>query len=79
MDELIGFVTGSNNRQKVLSILGSKGPADADRIAKITHIFKPSAEKLLNELIEKELIEKKGEMYQLTKLGEDINGEIHTL
>ncbi|AEH61626.1 conserved hypothetical protein [Methanosalsum zhilinae DSM 4017] len=79
MDELIGFVTGSNNRQKLLGLLGSKGEADADRIAKMMHVFRPSVEKILDELMERKLVEKKGEVYQLTELGEEVNGRIHAL
>jgi predicted transcriptional regulator len=54
MEELVGFVTGNNNRTKLLSLLGSKKDMDAERIAKIMHIFKPSVDKIIEELVEKE-------------------------
>ena len=69
MNELIGFVNGSNARQKVLSLLASKGEMEGKRIAKTLHIVYPSMEKTLGELEEKELVSKKEEIYTLTENG----------
>lgn len=69
MNELIGFVNGSNARQKVLSLLASKGEMEGKRIAKTLHIVYPSMEKTLGELEEKELVSKKEEVYSLTENG----------
>ena len=35
MNELIGFVNGNNVRQKVLSLLASKGEMEGKRISKL--------------------------------------------
>jgi predicted transcriptional regulator len=69
MNELIGFVNGSNIRQKILSLLSSKGPMEGKRISKTLRIVHPTVEKALEELEEKKLIEKKGETYSLTETG----------
>ncbi len=69
MNELIGFVNGNNVRQKVLSLLSSKGEMDGKRIAKTLRIVYPTIAKTLEELEEKELITKKEEMYSLSETG----------
>jgi len=79
MDELIGFVTGNNNRQKLLALLGSKGSVDAARIVKIMHLAHPFTDKILDELMEKELIVKEDELYQLTELGTTVERRIHNI
>ncbi len=79
MEELVGFVTGNNNRKKLLSLLGSKKDMDAERIAKTMHIFRPSVDKIIEELVEKELIEKQEDNYRLTELGVNVERIIHNL
>lgn len=79
MEELVGFVTGNNNRKKLLSLLGSKKDMDAERIAKTMHIFRPSVDKIIEELVEKELIEKQENNYRLTELGVNVERMIHNL
>jgi len=79
MDELIGFVTGNNNRQKLLALLGSKGSVDAARIVKIMHLARPFTDKILDELMEKKLIVKEDELYQLTELGTAVERRIHNI
>jgi predicted transcriptional regulator len=69
MNELIGFVNGNNIRQKVLSLLSSKGEMEGKRIAKTLRVVYPTIAKTLDELEEKELIAKKEEMYSLTETG----------
>lgn len=79
MEELVGFVTGNNNRKKLLSLLGSKKDMDAERIAKTMHIFRPSVDKIIEELIGKELVERQGGNYRLTELGATVERIIHNL
>lgn len=69
MNELIGFVNGNNVRQKVLSLLSSKGEMEGKRIAKTLRVVYPTIAKTLEELEEKELITKQEEMYSLTETG----------
>ncbi|WP_321419757.1 helix-turn-helix domain-containing protein [uncultured Methanomethylovorans sp.] len=79
MEELVGFVTGNNNRKKLLSLLGSKKDLDAERIAKTIHIFRPSVDKIIEELVEKGLIERQESNYRLTELGIAVERMIHNL
>ena len=79
MDELIGFVTGNSNRQKLLELLGSKNKIDGERISKTMHIARPVTDKILEELVGKELIAKEGELYQLTELGTTVERRIHNI
>lgn len=79
MEELVGFVTGNNNRKKLLSLLGSKKDMDAERIAKTMHIFRPSVDKIIEELVGKELVEREGDNYRLTELGVTVERMISNL
>ncbi|MCK5643412.1 MAG: transcriptional regulator [Gammaproteobacteria bacterium] len=79
MDELIGFVTGNNTRQKILALLGSKGELDSARIAKTTHIVPLAVNSVLAELLEKELVVKTNELYQLTELGGAVERQVHNM
>lgn len=69
MNELIGFVNGNSIRQKVLSLLASKGEMEGKRISKTLRVAYPTIAKTLEELEEKELIAKKEEDYLLTETG----------
>lgn len=69
MNELVGFVNGNNVRQKVLSLLSSKGEMEGQRIAKTLRVVYPTVAKTLEELEEKELITKKEEIYSLSETG----------
>ncbi|MGB9929935.1 MAG: winged helix-turn-helix domain-containing protein [Methanosarcina sp.] len=79
MNELIGFVNGNNVRQKVLSLLSSKGEMDGKRISKTLRIVYPTIAKTLEELEEKALITKKEEMYSLTETGVKIERMIQNI
>jgi predicted transcriptional regulator len=69
MNELVGFVNANSVRQKVLSLLSSKGEMEGERIAKTLRVVYPTIAKTLEELEEKELIVKKEELYYLTETG----------
>lgn len=69
MNELIGFVNGNSVRQKVLSLLASKGEMEGKRISKTLRVVYPTIAKTLEELEEKDLIAKKEEIYFLTETG----------
>ncbi|MDQ1275139.1 MAG: hypothetical protein QG610_712 [Euryarchaeota archaeon] len=72
MNELIGFVNGNNVRQKVLSLLASKGEMEGKRISKTLRVVYPTIAKTLEELEEKDLVAKKEEIYVLTETGTKI-------
>jgi predicted transcriptional regulator len=69
MNELVGFVNANSVRQKVLSLLSSKGEMEGERIAKTLRAVYPTVAKILEELEEKELITKKEDTYSLTETG----------
>jgi predicted transcriptional regulator len=79
MEELIGFVTGNKNRQKLLSLLGSRHELDAEKLARNMHIARPSVDKIVEELIEKELIMQENDMYRLTELGEALERRVQSI
>ncbi len=67
MEELIGFVASNHKASKILAVLDSKGAMDAASIAKTTRIV--GADKSIEELVSKKLIENKGGKYELTEMG----------
>jgi predicted transcriptional regulator len=79
MNELVGFVNANSVRQKVLSLLSSKGEMEEERIAKTLRIVSSTVAKTLEELEEKELITKKEEMYSLTETGAKVEKMIQQI
>lgn len=79
MEELMGFVTGNKNRQKLLALLGSKHQLDAVKLAKNMHIAQPSVDKIVDELLEKNLVKKEGNFYMLTELGETLERKVQNI
>ena len=79
MEEMMGFVTGNTNRQKLLEMLGSKGDLETSRIAKNMHLAQPSVNRLVKELMEKELVVEKEGKCSLTELGTTIERKVQNL
>ena len=52
LNDLIGFVNGNNIRQKVLSLLSSKGEMEGKRLSKTLRVAHPTIAKTLEELEE---------------------------
>lgn len=75
----MGFITGNKNRQKLLSLLGSRGQLEGVRIAKNMHIAKISADKILEELAEKDLIVEENGFYKLTELGTTVERSVQSI
>lgn len=76
MDEMMGFVLGNSQRERVIQVLGSKGPMSAEKIAKIERITPPTIRKVLQELDEKDLIEESDGRWCLTEKGVEIEKEL---
>lgn len=79
MEDLIGFVSGNKNRQKLLALLGSKNKLDAEKMAKNMHVAYPSVNKIIQELLEKDLIKQDENTYSLTELGESVERRIQSI
>jgi predicted transcriptional regulator len=79
VEEIMGFVTGNTNRQKLLEMLGSKGELETSRIAKNMHLAQPSVNRLVEELIEKELVVENESKCSLTELGTTIERKVQNL
>ncbi len=67
MEELIGFVASNHKASKILAVLDSKGAMDGATIAKTTRVV--GADKSIEELVSKKLIENKSGKYELTEMG----------
>ncbi|QLC51125.1 transcriptional regulator [Methanolobus zinderi] len=79
MEDLIGFVSGNKNRQKLLALLGSKHSLDADKMAKNMRVASPSVNKIIGELLERNLIKRDNGSYSLTELGESVEKRIQSI
>lgn len=75
-DQNVGFIMGSNQRQRVLQVLGSKGALSANRIAKIEHIPAPGIRRTLEELTERNIVVEKEGLWSLTDLGIELEKEM---
>ncbi|MCX8207166.1 MAG: transcriptional regulator [Methanothrix sp.] len=76
MDELMGFVLGNSQRERVIQVLGSKGPMSTEKIAKIERITPPAIRKVLQDLSERGLIEEADDAWRLTDKGVELEREL---
>lgn len=76
MDDMIGFVIGNSQRERVIQVLGSKGPLSMERIAKIERMTPPTIKRVLQELAEKGLIAESGGVWSLSERGVEIEKEL---
>jgi predicted transcriptional regulator len=75
-DQNVGFIMGSNQRQRVLQVLGAKGALSADKIAKIDHTPVPGVRKTLEELTARNVVAEKEGVWSLTDLGMELEKEM---
>ncbi len=74
MEELIGFAASNQKLSKILAVLDSKGPMDSKTIAKTARIV--GADKSIEELLERKLLEQDGNKYALTELGQEVSHKL---
>jgi len=79
MEELIGFVSGNYKRDKILGLLGSQGPLDEKLISKRTRMVPMMVIKILDELMEKGLVEEKERLFSLTEKGIEVENKMKGL
>ncbi|MCG2728501.1 MAG: winged helix-turn-helix domain-containing protein, partial [Candidatus Methanoperedenaceae archaeon] len=70
----IGFVASNHKASKILAVLDSKGAMDSAAIAKTTRIV--GADRSIEELVGKKLLENKGGKYALTELGKQVSRKL---
>ena len=79
MDELIGFVSSNDKRDRILGILGHQGTLDSKLIAKRARMIPLTAGKILEELREKGLVEEKDGSFSLTETGTEVENKMKGL
>ncbi|MCL7415875.1 MAG: MarR family transcriptional regulator [ANME-2 cluster archaeon] len=79
MDELIGFVSGNDKRDKILGILGHHGALDQKLLAKRARMIPQSAAKILDELQDKGLVEENEGTFSLTEIGTEVENKMKSL
>jgi len=76
MNELIGYVLGNRQRERVMGILGSRGAIAQEKIAKLERIPAPAVSRVLQELLEKGLVSREGEAWKLSETGVQVEKEM---
>lgn len=79
MEEYLGYITGNKNRRKLLALLASKNELDGSKLAKNMRIARPSADKVLGELIEKGLVIQNDTSFSLTELGAAVEKKMQSI
>ena len=76
MDELIGFVLGNKQREKVIQILEARGSMTSRKMAKLGRLSESSVERVLKEMEEKGLVKDENDNWSLTEMGAQIQKEM---
>lgn len=76
MNDMIGFVLGNRQRERVIQVLGSKGSMPIEKIAKFERMTPPGIKKVLTDLAGKGLVAVEGEVWNLTEQGREVEKEI---
>ena len=79
MDELIGFVSSNDKRNRILGILGHHGTLDQELLAKRARMIPQTAGKILEELRDKGLVEEKDGLFSLTSTGNEVENRMKGL
>ena len=79
MDELIGFVSSNDKRDRIMGILGHHGTLDRELIAKRARMIPLTTGKILEELQEKGLVEEKEGLFSLTLIGTEVENKMKGL
>lgn len=79
MDELIGFVSSNDKRDRILGIIGHQGPLDQKLIAKRARMIPRTAAKIVEELVDKGLVEENDNQFSLTEKGSEVENKMKGL
>lgn len=77
MEELIGYVASNHKASKILNVLDSKGAMDGATIAKTVRIV--GADKIIEELVGKNLVVREGTKFSLTELGKQVSHKLRSV
>jgi predicted transcriptional regulator len=75
-DNIMGFIMGNKQRERIVQVLGSKGKLPAEKIAKFEHLPAPSVKKILSELFQRQLVTEEEGVWFLTETGSEIEKEM---
>ena len=76
MDELIGFVLGNKQREKVIQVLEARGSMTSRKMAKLGRLSDSSVERVLKEMEEKGLVKDENDNWSLTEMGAQVQKEM---
>ncbi|PTD94731.1 hypothetical protein C9439_01075 [archaeon SCG-AAA382B04] len=76
-EELEGFILSNPKRRQIVNALEEEGTSSLSRIAKKKRIPEKFAKELMSELVDKGVVDKDGEKYSLSDVGEKIVADSH--
>lgn len=76
MGNIMGYIMGNKQRERIVQVLGSKGKMPAEKVAKIEHLSATSVKKILAELAQRQLASENDGIWSLTETGYEIEKEM---
>ena len=79
VSEQIGYISGNPARIKILNLISSRrGGLTVDRVRKTVRLPSVTVKNTLDEMVERGLVELKGDNYDVTELGERVAREMQS-
>ena len=72
MHDQIGYVLGNARRKQILEMLDKRGVMRLAAVSHLIHMAPMMTERILNELQERKLLERKDDTYRLTEEGKGV-------
>lgn len=72
VEELVGYITGNVKRKQIIDVLDKNGSASFEALAKITRIPRLMLEKIMDEMLNKNIVKKEKDKYTLTETGAEV-------
>ena len=69
VEEQVGYITGNVKRRQIVDVLDKKGSESAEMLGKITRVPKLMLDRTLDDMIQKDIVKKSKNMYELTDNG----------
>lgn len=72
IEELAGYVSSNVKRKQIVDVLEKNGSSTSEYISKRTRIPRLSLEKMLDEMIDRQIVKKDDGKYGLTDTGDQV-------
>lgn len=69
VEEQVGYITGNVKRKQIVDVIDKKGSESAEMLGKITRVPKLVLDRTLEDMVNKEIVKKSKDRYELTDQG----------